>query len=144
MHPTEIIELLTISAMITITVIITIFLKGSWRKIGWSLVFSILVAYCIFFVARPYWIDTQIDKKVNLLSSYLEQRYPNEKWLISTVPHREDGSKHLNPYYIGVIFENEPEVTYKYWVENKNNIYQISYSTNNNVTEFKHLEKKIN
>lgn len=101
-----------------------------------------MVAYGIFYIARPFWIDIQIDNKVELVKLYLEQRYPDEKWIVSTVPHREKGFNHMNPYYIGVVFESKPEVTYDYWVESKNIIYQISYSTNDGIAELKHLEKK--
>jgi hypothetical protein len=140
MHPTELIELIFVGFLASIIVIITLFLKGNWRKVGWALAIVVIVAYCIFFVVRPYWIDAQIDKKVALLKPYLEQQYPNEEWVISTVPHRKAGYKHLNPYVIGVVFASEPEVTYGYWVENKNDIYQRSYSTNNRLDDLEHME----
>ncbi|MEK5521800.1 hypothetical protein [Heyndrickxia sp. FSL W8-0423] len=143
MQSKEIIELRIVGVVIVSTIIIVIFLKGRWRKTGWLLALVLFVAYCIFFVARPFWIDAQIDKKVNLLRPYLEEHYPNEEWTISTVPHRKDGFKHLNPYYIGVVFRNEPEVTYHYWVESKDNISQKSYSTNKELEELKHLEKRM-
>lgn len=140
MHPTEIIELMSVGVIIVSILTIALFLKGRWRKTGWTLALVILVAYSIFFVARPFWIDAQIDKKVQLLRPYLEERYPDEEWTISTVPHREDGFKHRNPYYIGVVFESEPEVTYDYWVESKDNIYQISFLTNKSLEELEHVE----
>lgn len=142
MHPKEIIELMIVGAVIVSLLITAVFLKGRWRKIGWLLAIVIFVAYCIFFFARPFWIDAQIDNKVKLLRPYLEEHYPDEEWMISTVPHRKDGFKHLNPYYIGVVFENEPEATYYYWVESKDNIYQKARS-NNGLEEFKHLEKRM-
>ncbi|EKN68842.1 hypothetical protein P9E76_14490 [Schinkia azotoformans] len=142
MHPAEIIKLTFVGIMITTIVIITLFFKGKWRKIGWLLALVTLTVYCAFYVVRPFWIDTQIDKKVKLIELYLFQRYPDEKWVISTVPYREEGFNHMNPYYINVVFESEPEVTYDYWAENKNNIYQIGYSTNDGLAELKHLEKK--
>ncbi|KMJ56668.1 hypothetical protein AB685_20600 [Bacillus sp. LL01] len=140
MHPTEIIELMIVGVVIMLIVIIATFLKGRWRKTGWLLALVILVAYCIFFVARPFWIDGQIDKKVQLLIPYLEEHYPDEEWTIFTVPHHKEGFKHRNPYYIGVVFENEPDVTYDYWVESKDNIYQISFLTNKRLEELDHLE----
>ncbi|MGD6994032.1 hypothetical protein [Sutcliffiella horikoshii] len=140
MHPTEIIELMIVGVIIVSILIIAFFLKGRWRKTGWSLALVILVAYSIFFGARPFWIDSQIDKKVQLLRPYLEERYPDEEWTISTVPHRKDGFKHRNPYYIGVVFESEPDVTYDYWVESKDNIYQISFLTNKSLEELEHVE----
>ncbi|WP_404430489.1 hypothetical protein [Sutcliffiella horikoshii] len=62
MHPTEIIELMIVGCIILSILTLTLFLKGNWRKTGWTLALVILVA--IFFVARPFWIDAQIDKKV--------------------------------------------------------------------------------
>ncbi|MCM3620337.1 hypothetical protein M3936_22535 [Sutcliffiella horikoshii] len=41
---------------------------------------------------------------------------------------------------IGVVFESEPEVTYDYWVESKDNIYQISFLTNKRLEELEHVE----
>ncbi|MGD6781956.1 hypothetical protein ACQCU1_20925 [Sutcliffiella horikoshii] len=140
MHPTEIKELMIVGVIIVSILIIAIFLKGKWRKAGWLFALVLLVAYCIFHVVRPFWIDAQIDKKVSLLRPYLEERYPDEEWTISTLPHRKDGFKHRNPYYIGVVFESEPEVTYEYWVESKDNIYQISFLTNKRLEELEHVE----
>lgn len=128
MHPIEVIEFMVIGVIIGVLLLTSIFLKGKWRKRVWALVVLFLVTYIAFYIARPYWIDAQIDKKVELLKPHLEKQYPNENWTITTVPHREEGYKHLNPYYIGVVFEGEPEVTYHYWVE-KDNIYQISYTS---------------
>ncbi|MGD7054925.1 MULTISPECIES: hypothetical protein [Bacillaceae] len=140
MHPTEIIESMIVGLIIVSILFISFFFKSRWRKAGWLLALVILVAYCIFLVFRPFWIDAQIDKKVQLLRPYLEEHYPDEEWTISTVPHREEGFKHLNPYYISVVFENEPEVTYEYWVESKDDIYQISFSTNKRLEELEHVE----
>jgi hypothetical protein len=143
MHPTEIIEFMIVGFIIAVTVIISLFSKGKWRKFGWSLALLFLVVYCIYYFVRPYWIDMQINKNVELLEPYLEQHYPNEEWVISTVPHREGVFKHSNPYYIGVVFESEPEVTYHYWIENKNDIYQIGYSTDKWLDELEHMENEI-
>jgi hypothetical protein len=122
--------------------IISHFLRGKWRKIGWLVSVVVLVAYCLFFVTRPYWIDAQIDHKVKLLRPYLKEHFPDEEWVISTVPHRDDGFKHLNPYIISVVFDSEPEVIYGYRVESKGNIYQVSYTTNKRLGELKHLEER--
>ena len=98
--------------------------------------------YCVFYVVRPFWIDTQIDKKVNLLRPYLLEHYPDEKWVITTVPHREDDYKSQNLYTISVTFESEPEATYEYRVKAKDKIYQSGYSKAGWSKDFKHLEKR--
>ncbi len=81
------------------------------------------------YFGRPYIIDAKINQKVEKVESYLEQHHPSEEWTIVTVPHREEGYKHLNPYYIGVVFEREPDTIYYYWVENEDDIEQIGHST---------------
>lgn len=141
MHPTEVIELSIVVIIIAVIIMVSLFLKGKWRKLGWSLALFVLFAYWLFFIVRPYWIDAQIEKKVEMIEPYLKQQYPHDNWEIKTVPHQEDGYKHLNPYYIGVVFENEPEVTYHYWIE-KNNIYQIGYSTNKKLEDLKYIESE--
>lgn len=141
MHPIEIIEFMIVGSIIGTLAIISFFLRGKWRKRGWTLTLVVFLAFSILYVVRPYWIDAKIDKKVELLRPYLEQKYPGEEWTISTVPHREDGYESQSPYSLMVVFKNEPEVTYYYWVENKNDIYQNSYSTINGVDyELEHNE----
>lgn len=141
MHPIELIEFMIVGAIIVTLAIISFFLRGKWQKRGWIVTMGVFLAFSILYVARPYWIDAQIEKKVELLSTYLEQQYPGEEWTISTVPHREDGYESQSPYSIMVVFENEPEVTYSYWVEDKDDINQNSYSTSNGLDdELKHNE----
>lgn len=141
MHPTEVIELIVVGLIIVGVIIMSLLLKGKWRKFGFLLALVALLVYAVFFIARPYWIDAQIEKKVELLESYLDLQYQDEVWTIATVPHRKQGYKHLNPYYIGVIFESEKEVTYHYWVD-ENNIYQIGYSTKKDVDELIYKESE--
>ncbi|MED1863979.1 hypothetical protein P4V41_11005 [Fictibacillus nanhaiensis] len=142
MDPKELIEIMTAGGVITTIVIISYFLKGKYRKISFSLAIILWLAYSVFFVVRPIWIDAQIHKKVDLLKPYLIEKYPNERWTISTVPHRDEGFKHLNPYVISVVFENEPDVTYYYWVKSKNNISQKGLSTSKDIQDLKHGDNK--
>ncbi|MGM7681344.1 hypothetical protein ACSVDA_04235 [Cytobacillus sp. Hm23] len=58
------------------------------------------------------------------------------------VPHREDGFKHLNPYYIDVVIESESDVTYYYWVESNGNNCRIRFATDTVLDELEHLEKR--
>jgi hypothetical protein len=141
-HPTEIIEILIVGSLIASLLIISFFLRDKWRKVGGLVAVIVLVAYCLFFVVRPCWIDAQVDHKVKLLKPYLKEHYPDEEWVISTVSHRENGYKHLNPYIISVVFDSEPEVIYGYLVESKDNIYQVSYTTDKGLGELKHLEER--
>ncbi|AZB42153.1 hypothetical protein CEF21_07530 [Bacillus sp. FJAT-42376] len=135
MHPKELIEFIIVGAIIISIAFIANLLKDRWRKTGWLLAFVVFSAYGIFFGARPFWIDAQIDHKMQLLRPYLEEQYPDKDWTISAVPHRKSGYRHLNPYYIGVVFENEPGVTYYYWVESKDTIYQMGRANKEEKTE---------
>ncbi|MDF2608214.1 MAG: hypothetical protein K0S34_2412 [Bacillales bacterium] len=132
-----------VGVVIAVIVIHTFFFKGKIRKIGMVLAVVIIIAYSILFVARPFWIDAQINKKVDLIRPYLEERYPDEKWTISTVDHRYFKNKHKSPYTISVTFKSEPDVTYFYHVGSKDNIKQGGYSKTNELKQakdLKHLE----
>ncbi|WP_077212201.1 hypothetical protein [Bacillus dakarensis] len=133
MHPTELIEWLLAGSVLMILLVISFFFRGKGGKaVRWAAVVYLL-SYIIFYLVRPYWIDMQIEEKVGFLQMYLEQRYPGETWEIWTVPHREDGYESMNPYTIGVIFKNEPEVQYYYFVRDKDIIFQTSYSIENDL-----------
>ena len=56
------------------------------------------------------------------------------------MPHREDGYESSNPYYIGVIFDNEPQVEYQYFARNKYDITIQGFSTSDSNSELLHLE----
>jgi hypothetical protein len=145
MHPIELIEVMIVGSVAVPILIISLLLNGKWRKFGCLLALGIMVAYGIFYGLRPFWIDTQVARKVEILKYHLEQRYRNEKWVISTVPYRQNKDKSMNPYLIRVVFQNEPEVTYYYRVESKDNIYTAvtgepaGYRYNH---QLKHFEKQ--
>ncbi|MFJ5768711.1 hypothetical protein [Psychrobacillus sp. NPDC093180] len=128
MHPTELIELMLVGGVLVLILFLSFLLKGKWRKVTLGLALVYLLSYGVLYVARPYWIDFQIENKVGYLDKYLKEQYPKETWKFRTVPHREDGYKHLNPYNIEVIFEKEPEVKYNYFVADKENIIQAGFS----------------
>lgn len=141
MHPTEIIELMIAGSILLVILGVSFIVKGKWRKIIRGMAIFYLLSFGVFYFIRPYWIDMQIEKKVGYLQIYLEERYPEETWEVQTVPHREDGYKHLNPYYIGVIFDTERGVKYGYYVRNKDTIKQLSFSIESNFhSDLLHLE----
>lgn len=143
MHPTELIEWIIVGAIFLAILFFSFLLKGKWRKVILGLAIVYVVSYGGFYAVRPYWIDFQIENKIGYLDMYLKEQYPKEKWEFWTVPHREEGFKHVNPYYIGVIFETEPEVKYNYFVSTKEDIIQAGYSTPNELqSDLFHLEKE--
>lgn len=143
MHPIELIELMIAGGILLVILSVSFILKGKWRKIIWGLAVVYLISFSSFYMLRPYWIDLQIENKVGYLQMHLEKQYPEETWEFWTVPHREDGYESMNPYYISVIFDNEPEVEYKYFVRNKDDIIQMGYSSQNELpSNLLHLEDK--
>lgn len=141
MHPRELIELMIVGGIFLVILFVSFALKGKGRKFIQGLAIFFLVSFGIFYFARPYWIDMQIEKKIEYIQIHLEEQYPEETWKYRTVPHREDGYKHLNPYYIDVIFDTEPDVEYKYFARNKDDIRQAGFSIKNEVqSNLLHLE----
>jgi hypothetical protein len=143
LHPIELIELMIAGGILLVILFISFMLKGKWRKILFGLAILYFLTVGVIYFIRPYWIDIQIEKKVDYLQVYLEDRYPGETWEYWIVPHREDGYEHMNPYHIGVIFDTEPEVEYQYFVRDKDTIKQSGYSTPSEFqSELLHIEEK--
>jgi hypothetical protein len=117
-----------VSGLFIVLLFVSVVLKGKGRKFVQGSAIFILLSFGIFYFVHPYWIDMQIEKKIKYIQVHLEEQYPEETWSYKTVPHREAGYKHVNPYYIGVIFETEPEVEYQYFARNKDDIIQTGYS----------------
>lgn len=59
-------------------------------------------------------------------------------WKYQIVPHREDGYESLNPYYIGVIFDTEPQVEYKYFARNKVDVIQQGWYSSRSQSDLLH------
>jgi hypothetical protein len=140
MHPIELIELMIVGGILLVILLVSLILKGKLRKIIQGLAILFLVSFGTFYFVRPYWIDMQIEKKVGYIQIHLEEQYPGETWEYRTVPHREDGYESSNPYYIGVIFDTEPQVEYKYFARNKGDIIQSGWYTSELQSDLLHLE----
>ncbi|WP_339195823.1 hypothetical protein MKY27_13880 [Solibacillus sp. FSL R5-0449] len=100
----------------------------------------LIVSFSVIYFVRPFWIDMQIEKKMSYIQLHLENKYPDETWEFQIVPHREAGYESSNPYLIGVVFENEPQVVYSYLARNKYDITIQGFSTSDPNSEFLHLE----
>jgi hypothetical protein len=141
LHPKEVIELMIACGILLVILVASFVMKGKRRKILQGVAIVYLLSFSVFYVVRPFWIDLQIENKVGYIQTHLEQQYPNETWEFWTVPHRVDGYESMNPYIIGVIFTSEPEVEYKYFVRNKNEVVQTGYSSKNDLQRvFRHRE----
>ena len=91
MHPTELIELMIVGGVLLVILFVAFLFTGKWRKMIRGLALVFLVAFGIFYVIRPHWIDLQIENKMGYLNMYLKEQYPKETWEFRTVPHRENG-----------------------------------------------------
>ena len=140
MHPIELIELMIVGGILLVILLVSFILKGKWRKVIQGLAILFLMSFGTFYFVRPYWIDMQIEKKVSYIRMHLEEQYPGETWECRIVPHREDGYESSNPYYIGVIFDTEPQVEYKYFARNKGDIIQSGWYTSELQSGLLHLE----
>lgn len=140
MHPIALIELMIVLAILFIIVLVSFLLKGKWKKLAQRLAILYLVSFGVLTVVRPYWIDRQIEIKISYIQMHLEEQYPGETWRYWTVPHREEGYEHMNPYHIGVIFDKEPEVKYIYYAQKKNHIIQSGYSSEKDLMDLLHVE----
>lgn len=140
MHPIEIIELMIVGGIILVILLVSFIWKGKWIKIIQGFAILFLVSFGIFYYVRPYWIDMQIEKKVGYIQIHLEEQYPGETWKYQIVPHREDGYESLNPYYIGVIFDTEPQVEYKYFARNKGDVIQQGWYSSKSRNDLLHEE----
>lgn len=141
MHPIEYIELMIAGGILFLILFVSFILKGKWKKAFQGLAIVYIVSFGIFYFIRPYWIDFQIERKEAYLQLYLGEKYSGETWGFWTVPHRENGFEHMNPYVIRVVFNTEQEVEYNYFVRRKDDIIQTGYSIKNEIqSDLLHLE----
>ncbi|WP_449403545.1 hypothetical protein [Exiguobacterium artemiae] len=85
-------------------------------------------------------IKAQIQENVAAVKPYLAKEFPGEKWTISTVPFEKDEYQHVNPYFITVVFQNEPDAKYEYSLNEQGDVELQGFSSTNDVSEFKHLK----
>lgn len=126
LHPITIIEMMIAIGILMVFFIVALLTKKK-RKLFLTITVFVLLAEVTFFIARPYWIDHQLSERKIELEEYLESKYPNENWEISTVNHRENLTS--NPYYLKVVFESEPLYTYSYYVNGGGDVEQRSIYT---------------
>lgn len=126
MHPITAIEITSSVVMIIFLFTIALLVPIRTRKISLFFVLSLTLILIVIFVFRPYWIDYKVSVKTEHLNLYLEQKYPNQEWII----HRKE-ERQYNPYSLDVTFENEKQWTYTYLVSDTKGISQIGYSVPN-------------
>ncbi|MCK2157403.1 hypothetical protein [Exiguobacterium sp. 17-1] len=141
MDPREMIAAMMLSAIVLPIVLLGIKLKSRGRAMMFTLAGVICIAYGVYLMVYPYYLDLRSASNAEQVEMYLEKTYPGERWTTMTVPYWEEQYKHLNPYKIDVVFGNEPDAVYTYAVNDKGNVELIGFSTTSDKVDFKHLEE---
>jgi len=73
----------------------------------------------VFFGTREQVLQNRYEESIEIVDTYLQEKYPNETWTIDTLV--EEGRK-IRPTKVKVIFDNEQSVDYIYKVSEKNRV----------------------
>lgn len=143
MGPHEIIEwiLYGIFGLIVLPIVVFGFVKtGKKRMLALMTAGVLCLMFGSFLMSQPddEDIKAQIQENVAAVKPYLAKEFPGEKWTISTVPFQKDEYQHVNPYFITVVFQNEPDAKYEYSVNDQGNVELSGFSSTNDM--FKHLK----
>src|SRR5690625_3666100 len=130
LHPHEVIEYMIAAIIVCPFIIFAFFLYWKKRnKTGFYIATLVLIGVISFFIIRPFWIDSQIDKKSLVLEDYLQVKYPDAEWILSVQNFRKH--KTVNPYYLLVYFSDDPNYTYYYYVDRRGQVEQVGGQSNN-------------
>lgn len=143
MGPHELIEWIMLSVIVLPIVLLGIKLKSRGRAMMFTLAGLICVAYGVYLIVHPYFVDQKVAYNAKQVESYLEKTYPDERFTLTTVPYWKEGYKHLNPYKIDVVFANEADATYTYSVEDNGTVELSGFPStpDDRLDGFKHLEE---
>lgn len=138
MHPITIFEFSFAIGLFIVSIFLSYFVFKKNRKNIFKFVGLLLIVEVLFFIVRPFWINYRVSIKTDQLKAYLNEKYPNEKWKISSSRSRQS-----NPYHLRVTFLNEKNWTYSYYVKDENTITQNGYIVPDGQSKIqgKHIEK---
>ncbi len=145
MGPHELIEwiLYGIFGLIVLPIVVFGFVKtGKKRMLALMTAGVLCLMFGSFLMSQPDEEDikAQIQENVAAVKPYLAKEFPGEKWTISTVPFQKEGYQHVNPYFITVVFQNEPDAKYEYSLNEQGDVELQGFSSTNDMSEFKHLK----
>ena len=145
MGPHELIEwiLYGIFGLIVLPIVVFGFVKtGKKRMLALMTAGVLCLMFGSFLMSQPDEEDikAQIQENVAAVKPYLAKEFPGEKWTISTVPFENDEYQHVNPYFITVVFQNEPDAKYEYSLNEQGDVELQGFSSTNDMSEFKHLK----
>ncbi|RDU37176.1 hypothetical protein DRW41_10880 [Neobacillus piezotolerans] len=139
MHPISVIEVSLSFIFVIVTFGIALLFPKKYKKLTLMIASLLSVLLLLYFTIRPFWIDYQVSKKMDLLNQYLREEYPDQEWSIT----RREGRQY-NPYHLDVEFMNEKGWVYTYSLVNEKNICQSAWAPQNGKLprEGKHFESK--
>lgn len=116
MSPTVIIGLFLVTSCVIVVSLLALLLPKKIRKIVWILSGIVLIGYYSYYGAiRPYIIQDQTNKAIEILEQHLEESYPEDSWDITDT----DEIAIKPAIYLHVIFESESRLVYEYAVKDK-------------------------
>ena len=115
--------------------LIAMFLRKRGRIVISILFVAILIGYGVYFGIREQVLQNRYEESIELVDTYLQDKYPNETWTFDT--HVEEGRK-IRPTKVKVIFDNEQSVNYIYKVYEKNRVIVYEVGFPEGYTNFKH------
>jgi len=130
-------ERFLLGVILFVLFLIAIFLRKHGRIVISIFFVAILIGYWVFFGIREQVLQNRYEESIEIVDTYLQDKYPNETWKIDTLV--EEGRK-IRPTRVKVIFDNEQSVDYIYKVYEKNRVilYEYGYPENMDTTNFKH------
>jgi len=145
MGPHELIEwiLYGVFGLIVLPIVVFGFVKtGKKRMLALMTAGVLCLMFGSFLMSQPddEDIKAEIQENVAAVKPYLAKEFPGEKWTISTVPFQKEGYQHVNPYFITVVFQNEPDAKYEYSLNEQGDVELQGFSSTNDMSEFKHLK----
>ncbi|WP_338655934.1 hypothetical protein V6B14_07130 [Sporosarcina psychrophila] len=136
-------ERFLLGVILFVLFLIAIFLRKRGRIVISLLFIAILIGYWVFYGIREQVLQNRYEESIEIVETYLQDKYPNETWTIDTIV--EEGRK-IRPTKVKVIFDNEQSVDYIYKVYEKNRVilYEYGYPENMDTTNFMHDETHNN
>ncbi|WP_438298569.1 hypothetical protein [Sporosarcina sp. FA15] len=136
-------ERFLLGVILFVLFLIAIFLRKRGRIVISLLFIAILIGYWVFYGIREQVLQNRYEESIEIVDTYLQDKYPNETWTIDTIV--EEGRK-IRPTKVKVIFDNEQNVDYIYKVYEKNRVilYEYGHPENMDTTNFMHDETHNN
>ena len=107
-------RLIVFLVALIVLLIITLLLKKNWRKWGYVALLALTIAYAALEITVPMIREQNYESFLVEVENQLNEQYPTQNWTL-----KKDINLYSFPYdfAVEVIFENEPNVSYQYTIE---------------------------